>query len=50
MEIIQECDIIDFLKESDYYKTFSKIIDGKKVIHVPPEFIIRNNELQNIYL
>jgi hypothetical protein len=49
MEIIQECDIIECLKESKYYKTFSKFgDDGIKVIHVSPEFVIRNYELQNI--
>lgn len=48
MRILHDCDIIEYLKGSIYYKTFSKIVDGERVILVPPEFIISNDELQSI--
>lgn len=49
MEILHDRDVIPCLKKSNYYKAFLKTSDdGKILLHVPPEYIITNNELQNI--
>ena len=49
MEILQESDIIQCLKGSVYYKTFSKTgKDSKKNIHVPTEYVVMNDNLKNI--
>ena len=47
MEILHDCDVIPCLKKSDFYKAFLKTSDdGKILLHVPPEYIITNDELQ----
>jgi hypothetical protein len=49
MEILQESDVIQCLKSSVYYKTFSKTSKyGKKEIHVPTEYVVINDDLKNI--
>jgi hypothetical protein len=43
MQIFRENEIIECLRNSLYYQTFSRIVEGERVIKLPKKFIITNN-------